>query len=303
MTVTDKKNINALYDGELEFGENIISCAVLEDEKKTRVLSQSEMVKALGRTQGGSKRGKAKLPRFISAKNINPYISKDLEMAILNPIIYKTTKGNLANGIPAKFLPEICEVWLKAKDDNVLKDSQIPTAEKAYMLIRGLAAVGIIALVDEATGYQDARVKGALSKILQQFLLDEKKPYIGTFPVDFYKEIYRLRRWKWNKVSTQKKPGVIGRYTNDLIYERLAPGLLNELKKRNPTIKPGKRKFKHFQFLTEEVGDPALRRHFDGILALQRASASWDGFKRLVNKSYPKFGDQLTLDLDIDYED
>lgn len=303
MKTIEKKPINALYDGELELGNSIISCAVLEDDKRTRVLSQSEVVKALGRAQGGSKRGKAKLPRFISASNINPYISRDLEKAILNPIIYKTTKRNLANGIPAKFLPEICEVWLKAKDDKVLKESQLPTAEKAYMLIRGLAAVGIIALVDEATGYQDARVTGALSKILQQFLLDEKKPYIGRFPLDFYKEIYRLRRWKWNETSTQKRPGVIGRYTNDLIYERLAPGLLNELKKRNPTTRPGVRKHKHFQFLTDEVGDPALRRHFDGVLALQRASTNWDSFKRLINKAYPKFGDQLSLDLDIDYKE
>lgn len=299
--MTKKKYMEALYDGDLELGESKINCAVLDDDKKTRVLSQTEMVKALGRGQGGSKRGDVKLPRFISAKNINPYLSEDLIEAILNPIIYKTTQGNIAHGIPATFLPEICEVWLRAKDDGVLKNSQLPTAERAYQLIRGLAAVGIIALVDEATGYQDARVKNALSRILKEFLLEEKKPYIGMFPIEFYKQIYRLRKWKWTEANTQKRPGVIGKYTNDLIYERLAPGILNELQKKNPSVN-GRRKHKHFQFLTNEVGDPALRRHFDGILALQRASTSWESFKRLVNKAYPKFGDQLTLDLDIDYD-
>jgi len=299
--MTNKKYLNALYDGDLELGDSVINCAVLDNEKKTRVLSQTEMVKALGRGQGGSKRGKDRLPRFISAKNIYPYLSEELMEAILNPVIYKTTQGNIAHGIPAKYLPEICEVWLQAKDDDVLKESQFPTAERAYQLIRGLAAVGIIALVDEATGYQDARVKNALSRILEEFLLEEKKPYIGMFPIEFYKQIYRLRKWRWTEANTRKRPGVIGKYTNDLIYERLAPGILKELQRKNPSTN-GKRKYKHFQFLTNEVGDPALSRHFDGILALQRASTSWESFKRLVNKAYPKFGDQLTLDLDVEYE-
>jgi hypothetical protein len=37
-------------------------------------------------------------------------------------------------------------------------------------LLRGFARVGIIALVDEATGFQRDRTKDALSKILEAYI-------------------------------------------------------------------------------------------------------------------------------------
>jgi len=85
-------------------------------------------------------------------------------------------------------------------------------------------------------------------------------------------------------------------WTNDIVYERLAPGLLRELHKRNPTYRPRQRRHKHFQWLTEEVGEPKLKSHFDGILALMRAAPNWRRFKDMLNRAYPKKWDQLFLD-------
>ena len=46
---------------------------------------------------------------------------------------------------------------------------------------RSLAKVGIVALVDEVTGYQDARAKDALAKFFEAFVAKELQPWVKTF--------------------------------------------------------------------------------------------------------------------------
>jgi hypothetical protein len=81
----------------------------------------------------------------------------------------------------------------------------------------------------------------------------------------------------------------------------MAPGLLTELERRNPRNEKGYREYRHFQFLTEEVGEPKLREYFGGLLALARANTSWKEFYEMVEKAFPKLpelGDQLKLEYD-----
>lgn len=300
----EKKLPSATHQGELPIPNFPISCAVLDDG--TRVLVDRSVSTALGVKGGGAYWAKkrnpengALLPEYISAKYLQKYISEEVKIKLSNPITYITKSGKENEGIPAESLLDICDIWIHAAENGALSNSQSIIAKNAQLLIRGFAAVGIIALVDEATGFQDERTKDALAKILEEFLLRENKPYIGAFPIEFYKQIYRLNNWPWNP-NTSKRPGVIGKWTNDIIYERLAPGALEQMKVRNPITKPGIRKYKHFQFLTDEVGDPALKALFDGITALQRASPNWNTFLRLLERAYPKFGDNLKLDFPDD---
>ncbi len=99
----------------------------------------------------------------------------------------------------------------------------------------------------------------------------------------------RLKNWKLDK-KTMRMPGVVGRYTNDIVYDRLAPGIFDELKKINPVQENGRRKSKHHSWLTQETGHPALDKHFTGILALMRAHTDWEHFKRSLARAYPKIG-------------
>ncbi len=288
----------SLYDGEIKLNDTIIHCSVLDDEKNTRVLSQSEITVALGRAEGGSKRGAAKLPRWISAQNINPYISDSLKKAILHPIRYITKAGRSALGIEAKFLPEICNVWLKAKDDGVLTGHQTETAKNAELLIRGLAHVGIIALVDEATGFQDLRDKDTLQNFLDEFLLKERAKWVRRFPDEFFQLLFKMKGWTINYAST-KKPQFVGRYINDLVYDRLAPFVHEELRKINPVInkETGYRKGKHHSWLTEDIGVPKLQEHLFALITLAKASGvNWNVFYRMVQRSLPKYGDNLQID-------
>jgi len=70
------------------------------------------------------------LPEYISAKYLEPFISSSLKEKLLAPISYNNKSGEKVIGIDASFLPEICDVWLKARDAGVLKGNQIDSAYK-----------------------------------------------------------------------------------------------------------------------------------------------------------------------------
>src|SRR2546421_1440471 len=132
-------------------------------------------------------------------------------------------------------------------------------------------------LVDEATGYQEVRDRLALQEILDKFLRKEFAAWAKRFPDEFYKEMFRLRDWQWQQLKG-RRPMLVSFYTRDLVYDRLAPGLVTELELRNPKDETGHRKAKHHQWLTEEVGHPALERHIHAVMGFMRASTRWDQF-------------------------
>lgn len=287
----------ATHEGPLALGGVEIDCAVLEDG--TRVLSRAGFVRAIGR-RGKVKGGEAyipesKLPVFLGADNLKPFITSEL-IENSNSIPFNMKKGGAAIGYKADLLPAVCDVFLSAREAGVLKGNQLHIANKCELLVRGLARVGITALVDEATGFQKDRAKNALAEILEKFIAKELRAWTKTFPVEFYEQIFRLQGWEFDPKSV-KRPSVIGHYTNNIIYKRLAPGVLAELREKNPVI-GGKRKHKMFQWLTGDVGHPKLRSHIDGVLALMRISDSWAQFMVFLKKAYPMY-EKTELGLEI----
>lgn len=277
-------------------GELELPCFVLENGK--RVLSNGGMIVSLGMTRGSNPRlGGDRLANFLAGKSISPFVPKHLSDAITEPLKFVATNGSVAFGIEAEFLADLCDAVLAARKSRTLQAQQLHIAERAEILVRGLSRVGIVALVDEATGYQDDRAKDALAKILEQFIAKELQPWVKMFPVDYYKEMFRLRGWKFIP-TTNAKPSVVGHLTNNVVYSRLAPGVLTELKKVTPKNDKGRRKHAFHQHLTEETGHPKLREHLVVVTALMKAAASWDGFMRSVDKVFPKFGSTLSLDLE-----
>ena len=285
-------------DSPLRIGGVEIDCYVLEGEQ--RVLSQRGMVRGLGFTRGSPSRAGAgaELPRFATQKWIEPFLSNDLVQALSNPVVFANPAGGgIAFGYPATILADICDAILEAERQGVTTDRQAGIVEQATNLMRGFARVGIVALVDEATGYQELRAREALADILQTFLSDYKQKWAPTFPEDFYRQIYRLRGWEWKPWST-KRPSVIGKWTDDFVYERIAPGLTEELRRLNPTNPSGERLSKHHQWFNPEFGHPKLREHISGVVALMRAAGSWDGFRRALDRAYPRFGATIEMSLD-----
>src|SRR5262249_51788148 len=92
-----------------------------------------------------------------------------------------------------------------------------------------------------------------------------------------------------------KRPVRAGQITNDVIYERLAPGVKEELHRLTPRDSKGRLKQKLFQRLTDEVGSPRLKEHLASVVALMKASDDWEQFMRSLNRALPKWSAQRML--------
>lgn len=139
---------------------------------------------ALGRPWKGSYK-RTNLPNFIDARNLSPFIPSDLN-DVLEPVEFVNMRGQRVQGYRAELLQMVCDVYLDAREADALTPSQERIAAQAEVLIRGFARVGIISLVDEATGYQRDRASDALATILRAFIAKELQPWVHTFPDQFY---------------------------------------------------------------------------------------------------------------------
>lgn len=291
----------ASHAGVLKVGDLEIPCYVLDDG--TRILSQRGLNEVFGITHGGaSKDGGQNLPRYVGQKSLEPFIPKELTAGISDPIRFTPPHGgNPVGGIVATVLPDICNVWLTAREKRVLKTArQLSTAQKAEILTRGFAHVGIIALVDEATGYQGVRPQDALQKYLEVLIRKELAAWVKKFPDEFYENIYKLKGWPWPGMG-KNRYSVVGHYTNNLVFDRLAPGLVEELKKKTPKDDKGNRPNKLHQWLTEDIGNPLLAQHMHSLVMFQRLAIAngygWTKFLRMVDQVLPKRGETLEMAL------
>ncbi|MDE1156327.1 MAG: P63C domain-containing protein [Acidobacteriaceae bacterium] len=215
-----------------------------------------------------------------------------------SPITFKSNRGKLTEGFEAEGLITLCKFILKAREANVLQSADLMrTARAAEGIIVSLANTGLIAMIDEATGFQAKRKKGSLQDIFDKFLRTDYEEWNKRFPDEFYQEIYRLRGWEWNGRSVNP-PQCVGKFTNFIVYTRLAPGIMGELESRNPVLENGERLVKHHQWLSDDVGQPALSHHIFGVITLMKVSATWPAFIAKLVKAFPQYGDQAWLELE-----
>lgn len=266
-------------------------CYVLDDE--TRVLARASFVRAIGRTgkvKGGRRYDEEfQTPVFLTAGNLKSYFTNDLEENS-KPVPFSFNGSDMI-GYRAELLPDVCDIFADAERAGKLRANQIHIAEACRLLSRGLTRVGIIGLIDEATGYQEVRDKKALQEVLDRYLRKELAAWAKRFPDEFYEQIFRLRGWPW-KGRSVNPPQIVAHYTKDIVYHRLAPNLVAELERRNP-IENGRRKAANTQWLTDDVGIPALSQHLHAVITLMRVSDTWDAFKTMLDRALPKRSDTL----------
>ena len=182
------------HSGQLKIGKKELDCAVLEDG--TRVISRNAIFRAFGRT----KRGRASyeqrvpnMPSFIDANNLQPFINNDL-MGGLKPLEYLNKSGRKTTGFKAEIIPMLCDVYLEARKQDALTKKQLPLAVASEIIVRSLSKIGIIALVDEATGYQEIRDRLALQKILEMYYRFEKSKASGITRKKIMDELNKSRK-------------------------------------------------------------------------------------------------------------
>jgi hypothetical protein len=279
-------------DRPLRIGKVEIPCYVLDDGR--RVLAQRGIQGGIGMSTGGARVGAQRLAHLVRVLARKGCDVSGLLARIEAPILFTPPHGgNPGYGYEATVLPDLCKALANARP--LLQAQQQHLADQADVLLRGLANVAIVALVDEVTGYQLYRAQNALAEILERFIAKELRPWVRTFPPEFYSEMFRLRGWA--PPPGGARPMLAGLLTNDLVYKRLAPGVHDELQKVSPRDDRGRLKFHLHRRLTEDLGHPKLREHLAVVVAFMQISRSWPEFLDRLNQVRPKFGDTRRLAL------
>jgi len=281
-----QKYPRATHVGELVFGDFSISCAVLPDG--TRVITEKSVFEALGRVRTGRKTTKntndidkgGKVPAFLESKNLIPFIPNSLIDGANITVFIHSSRGK-AYGHKAESIPEICKVYLDARRAGVLVKSQLAIADRAEIILQALAKTGIIALVDEATGFERDKENDELQKLFSKFIAIEIQPWIKRFPPDFFtnlKKMYGLEHLKGN-------PQFAGTLINKFIYRELSTEIHEELRRRNPINEKGYRNNRHHQLLTHDIGCPALEKQIAKVNTLMSVSDNKEQFDALYEKT------------------
>lgn len=271
-----------------------IECYVMDNGE--RVLS----LRGAARTMGLSGNGSQALARNLGAQWISPYLSDKLrdwlEKAVRNELPkYKGVRGRNFLPFEASLFVDLCTAYVDAMHAGDLQTvKQKQTAQRMYIIMTAFAKTGLVAIIDEVTGYQADRDRDALQKVLAAYISEELLPWAKRFPDEFYKQMFRLRGWEY---KGKAKPSYAGKLTNEYIYHYLPKGVLEELKNQTPKSYAGNRTNRYHQHLTEETGLPNLDKQLQQTIALMKASDSWEEFDRLFKKA---MGEPVQLELNLE---
>lgn len=288
------KAIHGSDKTKLNLGMVDIPCYVLNDG--TRVFSGRGIQKAIG----ASATSGSWLNKFANDSPITPHLKTGVLDQLNNPIKFERPNAggsqSYTYGYEVTILIDICDAILESNKTGKIDQNIVSNAQT---IIRSVAKVGIIALVDEATGYQYEREKDELQKILKAYIAAELLPWEKRFPDEFYREIFRLNKWEFTvtQIQTGQRPGVIGRWTKKYIYSVLPKGVLQALLNKTPRNEQGKLIKKLHQSLTREQGIEHLNKQIISTVTLMNVSDNWKDFEKIWTK---KFGQQL---MQFDEED
>lgn len=286
----DSNNVEQIMRaGYVEIGEVKLYSFVTRSEK--RLITATDVFKAVGRTRRGEVRVKG-YPTFIGARNLIPYIDDEMR-ARMEPIRYRAKNGRVSEAYDATIIPLVADLYIKAHDDGVLSALQETVYQRSMIIIRSLAKVGITALIDEATGYQEDREARALQRLLQAYIAEDLLKWQPHFPREFYEQIYRLYgiSEKFDPLNP-KRPQWIGTFTNKYVYGVFPDEVMKEIRRKNPPMETAHstvyRGFKHFQFLTESVGLPQLDKHLAALIGVMKLSSDMKSFDANFKKVFEK---------------
>jgi hypothetical protein len=292
--LSDPNNLpRASHQGLLPIGDVEIEVYRLYDGR--RLIAKAAMAKALNlKSEGGNA-----FLRTVTRKGVRSAISENLWNAIENPIVFRylgtdsaDNQGPHADGYEATTLIEVCDALIQARNDDLLDKSQAFLAVQAEIIIRSAAKLGIIALVDAATGYIEDIKKEEYLRLWKEFVQNEFRQWEAEFPHQFADMIYKIYGLKRKDTRSFKHPQFFGWFTRKYIYHPLANSrgaILDLLDDANPIVYAGgTRKYKLHQFLTEQVGLPALRQHLWQTIGIGNSARDKQEFERAFYRAFPE---------------
>lgn len=279
----------ASHQGVLPIGDVEIQVYRLHDGR--RLIAKGAMARALGlKSEGGSA-----FLRTVTRKGVRSAISDNLWEKIENPIVFKHLDPDLAgtaDGYEAITLIEVCDALIQARNDKRLAPSQDFLAIQAEIILRSAAKVGIVALVDAATGYVEDIKKDEYLKLWKDFVASEFRQWEKEFPDKFADMIYKIYNLKRKDPKSFRHPQFFGWFTRRYIYHPLANSngaVLDLLDEANPVVYAGGgRRYKLHQFLAEQVGVPALRQHLWQVIGIGAGARDKVDFERAFYRAFPE---------------
>lgn len=284
----------ASHQGVLPIGDVEIEVYRLQDGR--RLIAKAGMARALNlKSEGGSA-----FLRTVTRKGVRSAISENLWEKIDKPIIFNLLDSDLdeagatatADGYEATTLIEVCDALIQARNDELLASSQAFLAVQAEIIVRSAAKLGIVALVDAATGYIEDVKKDEYLRLWKDFVSAEFRQWEKEFPDKFADMIYKIYNLKRKDPKSFRHPQFFGWFTRKYIYHPLANSngaVLDLLDDANPVVYAGGgRKFRLHQFLTDEVGIPALRQHLWQVIGIGNSSRDKLEFDRAFYRAFPE---------------
>lgn len=282
----------------------VLKCGVLSN--RVRVITARTMTSAFGsadrhRIRGGKvgqkqaeKTGKANAskalavvenftPVFLNSTAVAAHVDDELRAALASPLRYIPKHGGpMAHGFPAVLLPRVCQAIRRAGRAGVLRKNQMGMLNRADILTDAFAEVGIIALIDEATGYEKERPRDELNALLERYIDEKLRPWTKRFPDSFFRAVFKFYGWPWDPTDTAR-PQCVGWFIKRYVYGALPPGVLEKLQQCNET-----RSVKHHQWLTDNEGVPDLLGAIGAVTGMLRAShGNKDRFEMMFYEAYP----------------
>ena len=270
-----------------------IECYVLDNLK--RVIHKRGMAKALGmKSEGGNV-----FMRAMGRKGLGSVMGDELRSRLDNPLIFKTLTSDLGHGYDATILIDICDAIIQASKDNKLGPNQEDLAKQAEIIIRASAKLGIVALVDDATGFIADKRREQYKELFREFVREEIKLYDEPqFPDQLFNVIYKIYGLP-RKADTRNHPQFFGKFIRKYIYEPLANSngaILEMLDEKNPVVYVnGGRRYKMFNFLSDVVGMPALKSHLWQVIGIGNSVKGKLQFERAFYNAFPIPQSQMDL--------
>jgi len=271
----------ATHWGELAIGTKSLPCYRLASGE--RVFSLKGVVVSLMEGDGGQ------LAEYIKVKSLKEFLPIDLVPAENDqiPALIKFDTGaesfaKYAWGLPVEKLIDLCDAYSNAAESGCLTDRQHKIAVNANAFLRACAKVGIVALVDEATGYQQERPLNELEFKLKLFLAEEMRKWEKTFPDELWVQFGRLTRWKG---TLHQRPKYWGKLVMELVYEYLDPDVAQWLKDNAPTPAGN---LSYHRWLNEQYGLKKLVEHIWKVIGVASTCETMDELRKKMRELYGK---------------
>jgi hypothetical protein len=254
-------------------------CYVLSNG--ARVLSQRGIMRALTAGDGapGGKdfgRMMARLQKNIRGLSVPPGVE----------ILFSLPTGGTAVGRDATWFVDLLKGYKAALRAGSLTKQQEPLGRRADEMLDALAGVALVALIDEATGYEEMRQHGALASLFERLLLERAATWERFWTTDLVRSLCRTYSLhQRGNVVPEAFAGVCS-----WIYRViLGDELYDEIRRRNP---PGHDRDMHHSYFNPALRHLAMQDRAI-ILAFSDQSRNKHEFKRKMLAHYRKKPYQL----------